>query len=63
MLLNNAKVYEMLHLVKAKRMRTIKLSVHCYVTRKGTWTNFCFSCYHLNFMKKPQAVKIMHMSF
>ena len=41
------------NLVKTKRMRTMKLSVCCYVTRKDTRANFCFGCYHLNFMNKP----------
>ena len=40
------------NLVKAKRMRTMKLSVCCYVTRKDNRANFCFRCYHLNFIKK-----------
>ena len=47
------------NLMKTKRMRTMKLSVCCYVTRNRA--NFCFGCYHLNFMKKPQAVKNMRM--
>ena len=47
----------------AKRVRTMKLAVCCYITCKDTRANFCFGCYHLDFMKKPWAVKIMHMVF
>ena len=49
------------NLVKTKRVRTMKLSVCCYITRKDTRANFCFGCYHLNLMKKLYAVKIMRM--
>ena len=49
------------NLVKTMSMRTMKSSVCCYVTRKDTQANFCFGCFHLNFMKKLKAVKIMRM--
>ena len=61
MLLNIAKAYEMCNLVKTKRMRTMKLSVCCYVKRKDTRANFSFECYHLNSIEKPWAIKIMRM--
>ena len=53
MLLNIAKAFmKCCNLVKAKRRRTMKLSVCCYVTHKDTQANFCVGCYHLNCMKK-----------
>ena len=51
------------NLVKAKRMRTMKLSVCCYVTRKDTRANFCFGWYHLNFIKNLRQSKLCIVCF
>ena len=60
MLLNIAKAYKILQFSENKAYAHNKdISVLRYVTRKNTRANFCFGCYHLKFMKKLYAVKIM----
>ena len=52
MLLNIAKAYEMLQFGENKAYAHNEVISVLLLTRKDTRANFCFGCYHLNFMKK-----------
>ena len=63
MLLNIAKAYELLQFSESKAYALNEVISALLRHAQKHSGKFLFGCYHLNFMKTPLAIKIMHMFF